>query len=279
MNDTLREYLSYGKFIRPYLKAKKTIKPQEVRWGDKNQYFLFFPSPCKKKNTLVIYFHGGGWNSNSPKLHSFIGQKIGQEGFDCIMAGYRKAPRHRFVEIITDVFVGFQKIQQFVEENGLQYEKTVVMGSSAGAHLAALLCCDTALQNQFGFSPDAVDACIALAGPLCFDDPQTGALNYLLKGLFGTKDKSVWKKGEPYVRLTQHVPVSFFMIHSPHDGLVGYEQAQAFHEKAQQLGIPSSFYTVDDPWDTHSAYCAGIFLQDRKESSTLEKVLDILENI
>lgn len=277
MNDALREYTSYGKFILPYLKAKKTIQPEEIRWGNKNQYFLFFPSPCKKSNTLVIYFHGGGWNSNSPKMHAFIGQKLGQEGFDCIMAGYRKAPRHRYPDIISDAFTGFQKIQAFVENRGLHYEKIAVMGSSAGAHLASLLCYDAALQQEYGLSPSSIHVCISLAGPLCFDYPQTGTLNLMMKGLFGTRDQTAWKTGDPFARLTKKNAIRLFIVHSPHDGLVGYEQARAFHEKACDLGISSEFYAVDDPWNTHSAYCAGIFLQNKQESATLSRVLAYLE--
>lgn len=279
MNDTMREYLSYGKFLLPLLKAKKAVRPEKKRWGNKQQYFLCFPAPVKQQNTLVIYYHGGGWNSNSPRLHSFIGQKLAAEGFDCIMAGYRKAPRWRYDAIVDDVFTGYKHILDYLHENQLHYNKIVVMGSSAGAHLGALLCFDSALQKKFETDRLPPHAFLSLAGPLCFRYPQTHALNSLIKGLFGTKDIALWERGEPYARLTEYHSTRLFVIHSPHDGLVGFEQAKAFYDKALSLGIDAQLHTVNDPWNTHSAYCAGIFLQDKTESATLTTVLDILSSV
>lgn len=279
MNDTLREYFSYGKFILPYLKYRKQIEPQKIHFGGKDQYFLHFPSPCKRKNTLIIYYHGGGWNSNSPKLHAFIGQKLALEGFDCIMPGYRKAPKARYCEIADDVHSGYQAIGSYLAKENLSYDKIIVMGSSAGAHLGALLCYDVQMLSSFAPSLHLPDAFISLAGPLAFSPPMTGALRILLKGLFNTNDTTKWTIGEPIRKLHEKPGFRQYIIHSPHDGLVNIEQARAFHEKALSLGIASHFYEVTDSWNTHSAYCAGIFLQDKANSLTLAKVLQIAESI
>lgn len=279
MNDTLREYLSYGKFIRPYMKYRKQIHPENVSFGGKHQYFLHFPSPCKKKNTLVLYYHGGGWNSNSPKLHAFIGQKLALEGFDCIMPGYRKVPKARFDDILADVVMGYRAIHRYLQEKQLHYDKIIVMGSSAGAHLGALLCHDAQLQATIGNDLAMPDAYVCLAGPVSFAQPMTGALRIMIKWLFNTKDTSQWAKGDPFLKLEEKPGFTQFIVQSAHDGIVGFDQAKAFHEKALSLGMDSRFYEVDDPWNTHSAYCAGIFLQDKTESKTLAHVLGAVESI
>ena len=43
--------------------------------------------------------------------------------------------------------------------------------------------------------------------------------------------------------------------------------------------MESEFYEVTDNWDTHSAYCVGIFLKDKKSSNTLCKVFDMIEKL
>lgn len=279
MNDTLREYLSYGSFILPLMKYRKTITPEKVQWKDKDRYFLYFPSPRKKNGTLVIYIHGGGWNSGSPSDFHFIGQKIANEVYDCILPGYRKAPKAHFEEISEDIFIGYTEIKKYLSDKGLGYSKIVVIGSSAGAHLGALLCYDSERQEKYGISPDEFEGFISLAGPLCFDLHQTNALNTLGANMFGSKDKSEWKKGEPISKLKTGQKTKAMLIQSRHDGIIGFEQAEKFRERAIELQIPAELFEVTEKQDTHSAYSAGIFLSERAKSPTLDKVFEWLDNM
>ncbi|SCW63092.1 ABC-type glycerol-3-phosphate transport system, substrate-binding protein [Ruminococcaceae bacterium YRB3002] len=47
-------------------------------------------------------------------------------------------------------------------------------------------------------------------------------------------------------------------------------------DKAQECGIPAELYEVCEAWNTHSAYCAGVFLKNRSESDTLDKVYEMM---
>ena len=279
MNDTVREYLSYPKFIIPLLKTKRTIVPDEVRWGDKDQYFLYFPAGEGKKDKVIVYIHGGGWNSHNPKQDFYIGQNLATGGYDCFMPEYRKTPKHTYEDICDDIFRGYTEIVKYIKDKGLSYSKTIIMGSSAGAHLGAVLCFDEKRQKGYGISGDGFDGLLTMAGPLCFDYPMTGTLKTLLKYLFGSKDLSEWKKGEPYSMLKHMDDFTLKMIQSGHDGLVGLDQAKAFLNKASELGIPGELYEVKEAWNTHSAYCSGVFLKKRDESDTLDRTYEMLEEM
>lgn len=277
MNDTLREYLSYGSFILPLISCKKTLMPERVQWSDKDRYFLHFSSPCKTNDTLVLYIHGGGWNSGSPSDFHFIGQKIALEGYDCIMPGYRKAPKAHFEEIIDDIFSGYCEIKKYLSEKNLSYSEIIVTGSSAGAHLGALLFCDSKRQKKYNIAPDEFDGFISLAGPLCFELPQTSAADTLAANMFGSKDKSAWTKGEPLSMLEKGQKTKMLLIQSRHDGIIGFEQAELFCRRARELDIPAELYEVTEKRNTHSAYSAGIFLRERRDSPTLDKFFEWLE--
>ncbi len=279
MNDTAREYLSYGKFIVPLLRAKKTITPEEIRWGNKNQYFLYFPAQEPRKNKTVIHIHGGGWNSRTPKMDYFVGQSIAAEGYDCFMMDYRKTPKYHYDDIADDVFRGYVEIRKYISEKGLSCGRPIIMGYSAGAHLSAVLCFDKERQKKFNISKDSFSGLLSMAGPLYFGLPQTGTLNTLLKYLFGTKDKTQWEKGEPYRMIHPKENFKLCMIQSKHDGLVGWDQAVEFMNKAEANGISSEIYEVTDAWNTHSAYCVGSFLKKRSESNTLDTVFKMLEKL
>lgn len=277
MNDTLREYFSYGSFIMPLLKVKKEIIPRKIQWGDKCQYFLHYSAPAPKSDTLVLYIHGGGWNSGSPKDFHFIGQKIAKEGFDCIMPGYRKSPKFRYEDIADDIFRGYAHIRKYLASQEKTYSKVVVMGSSAGGHLGALLCVDRTQQEKYGILSDEFAGFISFGGPVCFDFPQTWTLNTLMKDLFGSKDLSVWKTGEPLSKFQEKSNTKMLFIQSRHDGLIGYEQAEKFYARARELGMKAEICDVPEKQNTHSAYTAGIFLKDRSESTTLDKVFEWIE--
>lgn len=272
MNDSLREYLSYGGFVLPLLKVKKTIRPQKVQWGDKAQYFLYYPSPSPKEDTLIIYIHGGGWNSGSPADFHFIGQRFALEGYGCIMPGYRKAPKYHYNDIADDIFHGYREIQNYLLQNNAAYTRTIIIGSSAGAHLGALLCFDSRQQEQHGIDPGRLNGFVSLAGPLCFDFPQTWAQNKLMKDFFSSTNADVWKSGEPLSKLTGGQKTRMLLIQSRHDGVIGFEQAEKFCRRALELGLDAELFEVAEARNTHSAYSAGIFLRACQESSTLRKV-------
>lgn len=278
MNDTMREYLSYGKMIVPMMIVRRKIIPEKVRWGDKDQYFSFFPAPERKNNTLVIYINGGGWQSNSPKNHFFIGQKIAENGSDCVMFSYRKAPKYSYSEISDDIFSNYSELDRYMKKTGRSYPKRIVMGASAGAHLAAMLCFDKERKTACGISDSDINGLISMAGPLCFAQPMTNAMISLLTTLFKSKDREKWKIGEPYNMLYPIPCFETHLIQSRHDGLVGFEQAERYTDKVRKLGMKAALYEVTDKWDTHSAYCVGSFLLDRKRSDTLDKALSVIES-
>lgn len=302
MNDTMREYCSYWKYIIPLLRVKKTIIPEEYRWGGRNQYFLFFRSPERNDaggsesavsresgssaaaphangRVLVFYIHGGGWNSHNPKQDFYIGQNIASQGYDCVMPCYRKTPGYRYDDIADDVFRGYAETVKYLAERDRSYEKIIVMGSSAGAHLGALLCFDRERQEKFGIDERDFAGLLSMAGPLYFRLPQTGTLNLLLKYLFNSKNAADWMAGEPYGKLHARKDFRLCMIQSRHDGLVGYEQAEAFCDKAKEYGIPSELYEVREKENTHSAYCAAVFLKKPEESQTLTTAYEMLSRI
>lgn len=279
MNDTLREYLSYGSVIVPLLKVKKIVKPERIQWGDKNQYFLHYKSPSPKNDTLVIYIHGGGWNSGSPLQFHFIGQKIALEGYDCVMPGYRKSPKYHYEDIVYDIFNGYIEIERYIDENKLSYSKIVIIGSSAGAHLGTILCTDYEMQKKHGIDGNKFSGLISLAGPLCFDEPRTFELSKLAGDMFGSKDLSEWKRGEPILKLSRGNNTKMLIVQSKHDGIIGFEQAEKFVNCAVELGISAELYEVTEKHNTHSLYSAGIFLRKENQSPLLGKVINWIENM
>lgn len=280
MNDTKREYSSYGKILLPLLMYRRPIVPHVCNWGDhKDQYALYFEAPEKKEDKLVVYINGGGWRNYAPRQHDFVGQTIAAQGYDCVMLGYRKVPKFHYEQIVDDVFTGYVKMRSVLKDHGHTYSKIVAMGSSAGAHLAAILCFDDELKAKYDIAEDEFAGLLSMAGPMSFEHIEVPDIRRLVRDLFDSDDREVWKKGEPMLKLKNIPGFKVRMVQSAHDGLVGMEQARDFAAKAASLGMDSSLYEVTDAWDTHSLYCVGVFLLKPEKSGTLTKTLEMIAEI
>ena len=73
--------------------------------------------------------------------------------------------------------------------------------------------------------------------------------------------------------------IPMLLIQSKHDGLIDYSCAEAFYEKAIELGNTCELYSVVDKKNTHSWYTAGMFLEKREENKGLNKLLSWMESL
>lgn len=91
----------------------------------------------------VIYFvHGGGYFSGDPQ-HLFFLEPLLDEaerlGASLISAGYRLAPEHPYPAPLDDVYAGLLWTAEHAADLGLDADRIVVAGTSAGGGLAAAL--------------------------------------------------------------------------------------------------------------------------------------------
>ena len=69
------------------------------------------------------------------------------------------------------------------------------------------------------------------------------------------------------------------LIQSRHDGLIDFSFAEAFRNRALELGIPCELYEVTDSLNTHSWYTAGMFLKARAENRGLDRFFRFIGEI
>ena len=281
MKDFIRELKSYSGIGVKMLTYKREIKPTKVSMGESREaYFLHFAPPVKKHQEIIIYIHGGGWNSKSPRDFEFIGQRLAFEGYESFVMGYRKVPRVHYNQIIDDVCKEYKSILKYLKGKGIEANRVIIMGSSAGAHLGSLLVYDRELHAKYKIGAKRFVGFIGLAGPYCFEGKLPWALKQLLSDLF-EKDQD-WKEGEPYTKLDLINPddyelsIPMYLIQSDHDGVIDMKQTLVFARKAMEMNIPVTFYKVVDSKNTHSYYSTAIFFDDLAKNKTLQTVFKYL---
>lgn len=121
------------------------------------------------KKTALFYVHGGGWSGGSRDQYHYHLAYFSRHGYFCASTGYRLAPTVHMMDQIGDVATGYDRFLQYIDDNRLGIEQIVVIGSSAGAHLASLL----SLTEPSYFNPDMQltsewrrpTACVSVNGP------------------------------------------------------------------------------------------------------------------
>ncbi|MCU6708899.1 alpha/beta hydrolase [Paenibacillus sp. J5C_2022] len=91
------------------------------------------------KSTALFYVHGGGWNGGSrDQFHSHLAY-FSSRGYWCGSAGYRLAPAADWKQQLSDASEAYMAFLHDLECQGQPVQRVIVLGSSAGAHLASLL--------------------------------------------------------------------------------------------------------------------------------------------
>ena len=84
----------------------------------------------------VLYLHGGGFVFGSLRTHRHMAAAISAStGLPVLLLTYRLAPEHPFPAASDDALAGFH----WLRDQGYPADRVVVMGDSAGGHLAAAL--------------------------------------------------------------------------------------------------------------------------------------------
>ena len=132
--------------------------------GPRQKLDVYRPAPETDRKAIVIFYYGGGWRRGERGMYRFVGAALAAQGFTTVIPDYRLYPEHGFPDFMTDAALVYAWVEKRLNAGGLN-RPVVLMGHSAGAHIAALL----ALDGHYlaGLTPPA--AVVGLAGPYAFD--------------------------------------------------------------------------------------------------------------
>jgi acetyl esterase/lipase len=86
----------------------------------------------------VVFVHGGAWMHGDPSQAAGNALHFAHRGIATVSLSYRLAPEHRFPAPLDDVRRGLRHVRANAEELGIDPGRIVLLGLSAGAHLAML---------------------------------------------------------------------------------------------------------------------------------------------
>lgn len=123
-------------------------------------------APAAGKNCpVVIWVHGGGWQAGDKKDVHHKPEAFTARGFVFVSVNYRLLPdKVTIKQMAGDVAKAIRWAREHARDYGGDPDTIFVMGHSAGAQLAALVCTDERYLKAEGVPLSAVKGCVPVDG-------------------------------------------------------------------------------------------------------------------
>jgi arylformamidase len=122
-------------------------------------------APKDAKNLPVVFWiHGGGWQGGDKSSVQEKPKAFTERGFVFVSTNYRLLPNVEMQTIFLDVAKALGWVYTHIGEHGGDPNRILVMGHSAGAQLAALLCTDDRYLKAEGVPLSVLKGCVPVDG-------------------------------------------------------------------------------------------------------------------
>ena len=251
--------------------------------GHERQVLDVYSPPEAKNLPVVFWIHGGGWQTGDKKSVQLKPKVFTEKGFIFVSTNYRLLPAVEMGDIIRDVAKALRWTHDHVAEFGGDPKRIFVMGHSAGAQLAALICIDDRYLKAEKLSLDIIRGCVPVDGDT-YDVPAiiaTAEARWKAHGLprakFGHREKfgNDPEKHKDFSAVT-HVAKGkgippFLLLHvSGHPDVTA--QAVRLGSVLKEAGIPVTVFGARET--THNKLNADLGQPDDPDTKGLYEVLD-----
>jgi acetyl esterase/lipase len=145
----------------------KLIVKQDIPYAepaDPRQKVDIYRPEGAKNLPVVFWIHGGGWVTGDRTNIQVKPQAFVDKGFVFVSTGYRLLTNVEMVTIFRDVASSVRWVHDHVSDYGGDPKRIFVMGHSAGAQLAALICIDDRYLKAEGLSLAIIKGCVPVDG-------------------------------------------------------------------------------------------------------------------
>lgn len=174
----------------------------------------------KGPRPVIVAIHGGGWSIGDKANAGFVEPKtswFNRNGYLVASINYRLSPAVRHPSHVEDVCRAIAWLQENVDAHGGDPDRLILLGHSAGAHLAALAAVDHERLRAAGADPAGIRGAILIdgAGYDIARQVQHGfpveRLERMYREAF-TTDPAIQRNASPVHRI-QGTPPPFLILH------------------------------------------------------------------
>jgi acetyl esterase/lipase len=218
---------------------------------------------------VIVFWYGGSWDDGKRQDYRFVGVALARLGYVSVIPDYRLYPQVRFPLFLQDGAQAVAWVQQHAAEYGGDPQRLVLMGHSAGAHMAAMLALNRHYLEAAGADPRRIIALIGLSGPYGLT-PNTAKLHDIFGPPFTPHDWQVLPYASP-------LSPPALLLHGGADKLVWVSNTEdlAAALRAHGVAVETRIY----PNRGHVDMLAAISLPGRRRAPVLADIAAYLRTL
>lgn len=245
----------------------------------------FVPTGNEKSRTAIIIIHGGGWRSGSRMQHYPLAQALANKGYVCFTPEYRLSTEALFPAGVYDIKATIRWVKANADAYGIDPEKIVISGFSAGGEMAAFMGttgnmplfegtqCNTSFTSNVG-------AVVDIDGTLSFVHPDGGEDNDSLRTSAGTywfgyrrKDNPIlWQAASPLSYTSKATPPTLFInssvprMHAGRQDYINILNNHGIYSEVKEFEKAPHSFPQFHPWfnpmvETIDAFLKKVFVK------------------
>jgi acetyl esterase/lipase len=242
----------------------------DLHWADHAgtslEMDLARPVDAGDRHPLVIIVHGGGWSAGGRSHYRKDVRRLASIGFVATTIDYRLAniPTKVFPAGISDVRCAVRWLRAHASEHQIDPSRVVVVGASAGAHLAAMMGVerdvaglDDGTCTVDPTQPVGVSGVVGYYGPYDLRNPEKIYNNTMMipaieqfLGVRAEDAPELATRASPIAHVTSDAP-PFLLFHGVDDSIVPVNEARRFANALHDAGVPSLLVEVEGEDGTH----------------------------
>lgn len=250
--------------------SSEHVIKSDIAYGsqDYQKLDVYVPESAKKNAPVIIFFYGGGWETGSKDEYKFAAEPFTSKGYIVVIPDYAKYPEYIYPAFLEDGALATKWVIENIDGYGGSEDKIMLMGHSAGAHLAAMLATNS---SYLGDEREQIKAVVGLSGPYDFI-PQ----EQRYKDIFAPVKQAdgSYKAGMPatYVDGTQP---PMLLIYGKKDDIVAMINLQSMQNAIAEKGGEVEVKIYDNM--DHIDAVAGLSIIRRNEDM-LNRILEFMKD-
>jgi acetyl esterase/lipase len=255
--------------LNSFTSTKDFDKASNLPYDEANGLRLDVYTPKQERNVpVVIFFHGGRWNSGNKDEYEFVAGALATKGYVTVIPNIRQYPMVKFPAFEEDGARVVKWARDNIRQFGGDPDKIFLMGHSSGAHTAAMIALNEQYLQAVGGSRSWLRGMIGMAGPYDFlpiTDP-------MLRDIFGPPER--FELSQPVIYTDGRNP-PLLLIHGEDDETVQVKNTRNLAASVSRAGGPVE--TLIYPKMSHQKLISSIGPYVRNQNDVLVNISVFIE--